>query len=282
MSFLTTLISDLRDKRLWPVAAGLLAAIVAVPLLLATEATPPLASPVPAGSGSAPRASALPAVNVVSSSSRLQLAGRARDPFSLQAVRRSAVNPASSSSSVGGRGAAAGGGPGTATPTSSSGNSSGTTATTFTSSSSSSQPGAPARYFFYTTDLAFGQAARSLRTYRSVPRLTALPSAANPVMVFLGVKDGGRAALFMVWSLASLSGSGTCLPSKSKCFFLKLAPGARETINAPNAQGTQSTYTLRVTAIHLRSTSSLAQARAANARVSSLGSRLVAGAHKGR
>ncbi len=65
MSFLNGIITDLREKRLWPVAVVLLVALVAVPVLLSTSSAP---APTPAHAGRdrrgrRPAATAVPAVS---------------------------------------------------------------------------------------------------------------------------------------------------------------------------------------------------------------------------
>jgi hypothetical protein len=281
MSLLKAVIGDLRDKRLWPIALALIAAIAAVPVLLSNSAKPVA---VPTNNGvapPAPGATALPAVNVQSAPSHSRLKGSARDPFAQQtpsATAAGASAPAGSSSRSGGAAPASGSGAGSGTAGSGKAPSTAsTTGTTPTTSPSGGDPGQPVRYFFYVTDLAFGRSGTHLRTYRNAPRLTPLPSASNPTVVFLGVRDAGKAAVFMVWSLSSLSGDGTCMPSRAVCSFLRLRPGQHETINAPDSQGTHSTYTLKLATIQVRSTSSLAQAKAANTRESSFGGRMVRG-----
>ncbi len=289
MNVLHAIVSDLREKRLWPIALLLVAAIVAVPVLLASSAKPAAIPTTRSGQPPAPQATALAAVNVEPGPSHSRLTGSARDPFAQQAPATAASASADAGSGAVAGAPASDGGTGGTTAGSTAASSapsptSTTTATTETPTSSpaTGRPGQPVRYFFYATDLAFGMSGTQLRVYRNVARLTPLPSPANPTLVFLGVKDGGKAAVFMVWSLSALSGDGTCVPSRTECSFLRLRPGQRETINAPNSQGALSTYTLKLAAIHVRSTVSLAEAKAANARQSSAGRHMLARVARGR
>ena len=48
MTFLRDIVADLREKRLWPFAALLLVALVAVPVVLARGGNPPAAAPMAA------------------------------------------------------------------------------------------------------------------------------------------------------------------------------------------------------------------------------------------
>ncbi|HZU61064.1 MAG TPA: hypothetical protein VE983_08865, partial [Solirubrobacteraceae bacterium] len=74
---------DLRSNKLWPVALGLLVAIVAVPVVLSTSS-----SPHSSGSGTLPVAGlptrGLPAVSQSPGSGGTGLNGSARDPFAPQ------------------------------------------------------------------------------------------------------------------------------------------------------------------------------------------------------
>ena len=292
MNVLQAIINDLREKRLWPIALALVAAIVAVPVLLASSAKPAAIPATRGGPPPSPQATALSAVNVESAPSHSRLTDSARDPFVQQASATGASASAHAGSGASGGATASAGAAGATKAASNAGSSapssstasSTTTATTETPTNApaTGQSGRPGRYFFYSADLAFGRSGTDLRVYRNVARLTPLPSAANPTVVFLGVKDGGKAAVFMVWSLSALSGDGSCMPSRTECSFLRLRPGQRETIKAPDSQGVLSTYTLKLAAIHVRSTTSLAEAKAANARQSSAGRHIRARLARGR
>ena len=85
MAFLRGIANDLRSKKLWPVAAVLIAAIVAVPLALSktTSSHTPVAQASP---GTPPPARAIPALNVQTTPGQSKLTGRARDPFKQQGV----------------------------------------------------------------------------------------------------------------------------------------------------------------------------------------------------
>ncbi|MDQ6777683.1 MAG: hypothetical protein M3071_16055, partial [Actinomycetota bacterium] len=98
MNVIQSLIADLREKRLWPIAVALLVALVAVPVLLSggSNASPPVASVPPAGASSA-AVPALPAVSVTATPSHARLTGRRRDPFTQQVKARSTGSKAASS-----------------------------------------------------------------------------------------------------------------------------------------------------------------------------------------
>jgi hypothetical protein len=57
-----------------------------------------------------------------------------------------------------------------------------------------------------------------------------LPHASVPLLIFLGVSDGGEEAMFLVDSkLTPDEGEGTCRPSPERCATLGLKPGERQT-----------------------------------------------------
>src|SRR5437588_10829852 len=80
MAFLRGIVSDLRTKKLWPVVAVLIAAIVAVPIALSKSGSghTPAAQASP---GTPPPANAVPALNVQTTPGQSKLTGHARNPF---------------------------------------------------------------------------------------------------------------------------------------------------------------------------------------------------------
>src|SRR5437588_7976549 len=79
--FFRGIASDFGQKKLWPVAVVLLAAIVAVPVLLSKSSSPapapqaPLPTPAPATGAS------LPTLNVQSTPGKSRITGPAHNPF---------------------------------------------------------------------------------------------------------------------------------------------------------------------------------------------------------
>ena len=133
------MISDLRDRRLWPVAAVLLAAIVAVPLVLAKPAPPTAATIVadPLAAAAAPAwVRSLPAITVETALGHHHLGGLVRDPFASQTTATTTTATGSAHSASGGAKAGGGSTQGTTTSTST-GGSTGSTTTSTTSTTSS-------------------------------------------------------------------------------------------------------------------------------------------------
>jgi hypothetical protein len=216
MNFFLDLWHDLREKRLWPVAVGLLAAAVAIPLIMLKPAADP-APPVPIASGGEPET--LPAVSVDSSpmrGSKLETFSE-RNPFKpladLEKEETTAAGGSASGSSSGGGsaddgslgldidgGSLSGGSP--------SSDGSGGGSTTPSTPDTPSEP--EVQWYRYAVDLKFG-APDSMKTQKGVARLAGLPDDENPAVIFMGVSDDERRALFLVVdSELTADGEGEC------------------------------------------------------------------------
>ena len=57
-----------------------------------------------------------------------------------------------------------------------------------------------------------------------------LPDEDNPVMVYRGVDDGGKVAIFELTGDVDAQGDGTCAPTPEDCQYLKLRAGETEFI----------------------------------------------------
>jgi hypothetical protein len=105
----------------------------------------------------------------------------------------------------------------------------------------------------YSIDVRFGS------SEGEIPRLTlrrdeALPNGDEPVLVYLGVKNGGKTAVFMVSEGLKATGDGTCKPNDS-CETIELQPGETEFFDDEGegeAGGTQ--YELDLIKIHQHAT----------------------------
>jgi hypothetical protein len=82
----------------------------------------------------------------------------------------------------------------------------------------------PGARFNYQLDVKFGRPGREKR-YPSLSRMSFLPSADTPALLFMGVPVDAQSALFFVHPSLSHAGEGDCIPSKSNCNFLQLAIG---------------------------------------------------------
>jgi hypothetical protein len=214
---------DLRDKRLWPVAAGLLLALVLVPFVLVKPAkqAPAQAGPSVALDAkqlepiNAAKALLKPAEESVSNGSALE-AFLSKNPFKPIKDLRTEAGVAPTTVATGGNSAATPGGAvggstggGTGTGGGSTGGSTGGGKTTTT-------------VFTYTANLRFGPSGHE-QTYKDVHQLTVLPDEKTPLLVFLGVTSDRKKAVFLVDSKLDTSGEGRCKPSNNECTFLYLA-----------------------------------------------------------
>ena len=92
-------------------------------------------------------------------------------------------------------------------------------------------------YPLHTLTVRFGDSAAT-PTRKKVTRLEALPDSETPLLVYLGVKDGGKAAVFMLDSSVTPQGDGTCEPSPATCETLVLREGETEFFDVAGEDGT--------------------------------------------
>ena len=219
-NFALDLWDDLRDKRLWPIAAALLVAVVAIPLFVmkpAEEATP--GAPPPSARPSTPATPAVQVEDQTVDDSRLEVFGK-KDPFRPPAK---VLKPAKSTATASGSAAKAGPSP---TAPVKSGSSAGSAPAPKSGSGGTTTPSVPKtlarpKTYTYVIDLDFGREGH-VRRRRGVKRLTILPSSTHPVAVFLGVTATSKRAVFLLNPSFDQRGQGTCRPSKTTCTFLYL------------------------------------------------------------
>jgi hypothetical protein len=235
-AFLADLYYDLRDRRLLPLIALVVVAIVAVPILRGGVSEEPA---VATGNAATPEAGGAKtsSLTVVEATPglrdyRKRLRGRAAsDPFEQQYTGptsggSSSGNGATSTSeppadsgavSVGGEESGeAGAAPGGSSP--SGGGSSG---------SAEVDPDDPGlRFYAFRPDVRFGVAGSDkLSLYRNLPLGETLPKQ-KPVVVFLGVsEDGKRAAFDVSGEVAVVRGPGRCVGGNQSCSLLILHAG---------------------------------------------------------
>jgi hypothetical protein len=255
---------DLVERRLWPVAIVLVVALVAVPVLLskpAKTASPPY--PAPAGAGpSSPSAAFQAAVSIEgkkSSEIRKDLRFfKQKNPFTPQGVASpSGVASVTSATTVPG---AAGGTGSTGSLTG--GGSSSTGSSTSSPGSSGTGTGSPTGstgtttktiYWHYTVDVRFGKT--GTEDLKTLTEFRALPTSDNPVVVFMGVKNDGKTAVFLVSAKATTIGDGKCAPSDTECTFLYMKKGDKQTIEAIDTTGAITDYTLELKSVDVKQTS---------------------------
>jgi hypothetical protein len=274
MTFFRNVLHDLIQKKLWPVAIALVAAVVAVPVVLgsggssADTGTGSAAAPTGAGGLANHRDAARAQVVSIAeqATGAISRAGTPRDPFvqhhmpkpaKLQQTVTSAVqtakNVVGSIPTSGGSGSSGGGG---------------ATAPTTPAKPAPAKPTGTVDDA-YRVSLRFGENGAQ-KTYDNLARLTPLPSADNPFFVFLGLKPDAKSAVFLVSSDAVPSGDGTCEPTPDNCQQVVLKDGDIEFFELQTGTAGVVQYQLELTAIK-KYKASKASAAVAHARESRAG-----------
>jgi hypothetical protein len=262
--------SELVERRLWPVALLLVAALVAVPVVLAKKpsSAEPSDATAAAPAAAAARAADLrsagePVVSVATGAGAdAPLRGHEKDPFKQQHVPRVAAEggtpaanstPAPTNTSEGGTNTGSGGDNGGA---------------------GQEQPSQT--YTYASIDVRFGKAGLNhLRSLDDVPRLTPLPSAAQPIAIFMGMRADHETAVFLVSTDVHAQGEGRCVPSQKLCEAIELKRGQVALLDWAEPDGSVTQYELDLVDVALHETTSKAVANQAYARSSAAGRRLL-------
>jgi hypothetical protein len=277
MNAVRGVLRDLVERRLWPVALLLVVAAVAVPVYLGrssddgtTDIAPPAAT-----AQAGPKASKA-AVSLDESTDESDGVGDVSNPFKQKHVPKAekadtstgsqAATPSSDSTSSGASTPSGGG----------SGSTGGTTPTT---------PAAPTDDTKKTdvdvshVSLHLGPVG-ALVTYKDVARLSALPSAGNPLFVFTGVLKDGKTAVLLPSSTVQIGEESDvkCKPSNKSCQKLELEQDDTVFFKlAGDTTGTQ--YQLDVISVRQKSGGSAKATAAALQRHSKAGAATLRDAH---
>jgi hypothetical protein len=239
-AFLSDLYYDLLDRRLLPLVALLLVAIVAAPFLLKGTSDSEVEPSVRIGAGAS---SASPTSSLVVSKAepglrdyRHRLAHLSpTNPF-----RGQPGNEGSEGSGTGEEGSSSEG-EGTTAPTEETpteGSSGGESAPTETTVQHS------VTYFTYAIDVrvtpitdAGGKRSKQRPTVRrDLPPLTMLPGRETPAFTYMGpTKDTKKAVMLVSDSVTGLFGDATCIVGTETCQLLALEPGVPETVAWANS-----------------------------------------------
>jgi hypothetical protein len=211
MTVVTNTWRQLVRSKLWPVAVLLLAALVAVPFLLAREpeAPAPLA-PLPVAS-EADDSIAEPVVAKVSTEDRdrrRRVLGVRKDPFRPAPVKKpkteqqeGTVPPPVEQAPAGGGTETGGGSP------------------------------APEKTYYEagTIIVRFGEASESATLEEfAIDKMAPVPDETLPLLVYMGLTKDGKKAKFLVDASVEVDGDGNCKPHKSNCEVIELAVGETE------------------------------------------------------
>ena len=288
MSVPRNMLKELLERKLWPIALVLVIALVAVPVLLTKKAptdivTPPT-GPLPYSSGTT-----LPAISVQTSPGSSNLAGKGRNPFTPQHVATTSTittpiptittpttGASTGTTSVGSGGSSTGSG------------SSGATVAPATTPTVSTTPTTPATTTppkpapttltpteSYHVSLALTEANGNLNTIDPLERLSILPNKQQPMLIDLGVLQGGKSMLFVVEPGTVVSGAGTCTPGPIDCEILTLKPGQTAGISKETGSGTTPVALLAVNSISFDQHPSVAAANKAREAASEVGRQLL-------
>lgn len=230
---LKDLLHDLREKRLWPLAAVLLLGIVAVPAIMLRSPSED-ALPAPAaslGSGAQTQAAevALATEDDVPASSLDSF--EEKDPFEPRGSAAptppaQAAVPSAQESPTSPPFGGLSNPPSVDLPGLGFGGDGGGFGDTDPSVPAPDEGGESERKpvaYAYTVDVRFGRRDGTTRTYHGLERLDVLPRGDDaPVLVFLGVSPTAKTAIFLVDSSVDQHGDGRCKPSREECSFLHL------------------------------------------------------------
>jgi hypothetical protein len=226
------------QRRLWPVAILLIAVAAAVPMLLRQDPPPPAAAPAVA-SVKADKDTVLAEEPIVTEaadgdrSGRRLVLGSRKDPFKPQATPTPTPKPET---------------PKTATPETGAPRDSGTAVGTAATPGTSSPPvtSAPVvsapnknekKYELYELTVRFGASDGNRPLRKDVKRLQALPSNDEPVLIYLGVLDDKKTAVFLLDSGVVAQGDGTCWLSGATCKIVHIREGETEVFDVPGDSG---------------------------------------------
>ena len=250
--------ADLRDKRLWPVAVVLAAGLVAVPLVLKKSAEePPPAQPVSAApQRSAPEPEEIEGLASVKLEEAASEGGSSLDTFDPSDPFRPPVKVVEESDEEAGDGLSE---PGDVTLSEeiveggSGAVDTGSGGATGESGVDTADPGGDTgeggddgtttktTQYAFVIDVTFTNNGRT-RKVKGMERLDMLPSAASPLLLFLGVSTNAGNAVFLVDSTLVPAGEGRCEPSEAECAFLHLGAGSEHMFTTEDGDS----YRLRV------------------------------------
>jgi hypothetical protein len=258
MNAVTMPFRQLVDRKLWPLAILLLAALVAVPMLLAKKdasVPAPAAGAVTASAAQVSQAPTTPIVTLGAPADResnRKVLGARKDPF------KPAVAPKKATVAK--------------TTTTTTTKDAGTTGTPVKSDkpvvgvnpAPTEQPLAQKKtYELFSLKIRFGPTSGTDLAHRSIKRLTALPKMDDPVLVYLGLKKDLKTAVFLVDSNTLVVGDGHCVPEPANCQNLELKKGETAFVDVLNEAG-QSTaqYELDLVSIVKKKTTDAKAAKA--------------------
>ena len=264
--------NGLVHRRLLPVAILLVAALVAIPFLLAKDPEP-VSAPGTPGAGAAGQNAADQAdetlvslQNGEAAPQRRRVLGAAKNPFQPGPAPKATATP----TPAGGTAPATGDKPADGDKPAG-----GDSAPSGGPVSVPGSPGAPVSptptepkptYELYSLTVRFGDSSSDTLERMNLPRLKALPSADEPVLVYLGPGDGGKTAIFMVDEGVVAQGDASCKPSPANCETIHMRPGDTEFLDVTDEDGNVGAQ-YQLDLLKIKTSSTADAAKAAKARV---------------
>ena len=266
MSAVTNVWRQLVQRRLWPVAIILIAALAAVPLTLAQEPETPAPLPVANADGGEDVLASQPIVAMESaaeSTTRERVLGDKKNPFAVVKPPKAEKAPPAptvvqSGSDAGDKGA----GGNSSLPSAPTGG--GVTPGVGPSPVDPTPAPTPRTYDKYDLTVRFGDSSGELDRL-TLKRLQPLPKAELPALIYLGVSQDGKSAIFLLEKGVESVGDGDCTPAPDKCETVSLRAGETEFIDVIDEDGNVSAqYQLDLVKIHRSETASATAAAASS------------------
>jgi hypothetical protein len=270
MNVITDTLRQIVRRKLWPVALVLIGALAAVPLVLAKQ---PEAEPV-ANAANAHKVEAQPATFVsapdaaAEPTKRRRVLGGIKDPFEPAPAPK--VKKAKKKASTTAKQA-----DDTTTPdgTSNSGGTStggGTPAAPPVAPQPTATPIPTIPAFSIRVRFGSTEGGDDL-PIKTVERLSVLPDEENPLVVYRGVEDGGKVAVFELTGGIDAQGDGACAPALEDCQYVRLHAGETEFFTVPATDGTATglQFQLDLVKIYKKATKEKATAAQSLAKASS-------------
>jgi hypothetical protein len=127
----------------------------------------------------------------------------------------------------------------------------------------------------YRVTISTTNSAGGVETINPVKRLSPLPSDQLPLLVDLGVLDGGHRVIFAVEPGTVVHGPGICTPGPIDCEILSLAPYQIEGVAAASSSGKVSGTLMSITGISAQDYPSPGAADQARLNASTTGRRIL-------
>jgi hypothetical protein len=260
MNAVTMPFRQLVDRKLWPLAILLLAALVAVPMILAKKdvsVPAPAAGAVTASAAQVSQAPTTPIVTLGAPADReshRKVLGARKDPFKpAVAPKKATVAKTTTTTTTKDAGTTGGSAPAKSD-----------TPVVGVNPAPTEQPLAQKKtYELFSLKIRFGSTAGTDLAHRSIKRLTALPKMDDPVLVYLGLKKDLKTAVFLVDANTLVVGDGRCVPEPTNCQNLELKKGETAFVDVLNEEGqTSAQYELDLVSIVKKKTTDAKAAKA--------------------